>query len=361
MSWIGVSPIYIKQDDKRPTHIQTVFCKYLIEAVKQSTLIEDAKTDQEGAQATVELLKLVDELQVAVDSRESKRGWISSGRVLELLLANFLICRLLPFSVVDKTRKTFAESFDFLSDTFLAPVNVSVCRSIAPVISLPAITKVKGIITRAKADAMKDDSSKSAQKRLKEFRSAETQYLEEYDILRHNVGIPCLPVSEKSAGPDITIAAELKSDGRLAKLMFATKNFHKTKLAFSDIEDEVKKAFKYSDFDDGKTPAFQVPGILVIVCTKFGPELNGWLHQQGNDVATESGSPTADAPSMKWKLIRSSRGEDIPLASSGKSRDKVRRIGKLLPKGCQLVVLNEQATEELLTERVVSLLRDLSA
>jgi hypothetical protein len=338
MSWIGVNPIYIKQDDKRPTtHIQTVFCKYLIEAVKRSGLIKAADTGQEGAQATVELLRLVDELQQAVDCRESKRGWILSGRVLELLLANFLICRLLPFSVVDKTRKTFAESFDFLSDTFLAAVNVPACRSIAPGITLPTIIQV-----------------------------TKEEYLEEYDILRNNVGIPCLPMSEKSAGPDITIAAPFKNDGRLAKLMFVAKNYHTKQLTFSHIEDEVQKAFKYRDFH-GKTPAFQVPGVLVIVSTKLGPEVKAWLREQGDDVATDSDadSLTADVLSKKWKLVRSLRGTEdgvgnISVASSGAFDAKVRNIGTLLPEGCQLVVLNEDTTKELITERVVRLLNDLS-
>jgi hypothetical protein len=249
-----------------------------------------------------------------------------------------LICRLLPFSVVDKTRKTFAESFDFLSDTFLASVNVPACKSIAPVISLPTIIQAE-----------------------------RQKYLEEYGILQNNVGIPCLPVSEKSASPDITIAAPFKSDGRLAKLMFVAKNYHTKQLTFTRIEDEVQKAFKYRDFR-GKTPALQAPGVLVIVSTKLGPEVNAWLREQGDDVAADSDadSPAADVPSKKWKLVRSLRGAEdefggIPVASSDAIDAKVRNIGKLLPEDCQLIVLNEDATKELLTERVVRLLKDLSA
>jgi hypothetical protein len=365
LSWIGVNPIYIRHDEKRPTHIKTVFCKYLIQAIKRSGLDQIAKVDQ-GAKATVELLKLIEELQEAVDCRALKKGWIASGRVLELLLANFLICRLRPFSAVDENRKTFSFSFDFLSETLLASVVPTACVGdiIAPVISLPAITKVNGIITRAEANRIKDGDSKHDQKLLQEFQSAERQYLGEYDILQSNLGVPCLPVSENSAGPDVTIVTTLEGNVGLAKLMFAARNFLKTQLTFSDIEDAVKKAFKYRDFDDGNTPAFKVPGVLVIVSMNLGSEVKSWLNEGHLATDVVAVAPLR-ATTKKWKLIGSFPGLEggsyNSLVACGAFHAKAKSIGQLLPEGCQLVVLNEDATEELLTERVISLLRDVGA
>ena len=161
------------------------------------------------------------------------------------------------------------------------------------------------------------------------------------------------------------------------KLMFAVKNYHKEALNFSEVEDEVKKAFKYRDVDDGETPAFSVPGVLVIVSTNIGREVKSWLDDDC-DVDDVDSSPQW-TKKKNWKVLgppssdASSGPQEADPASASGSRtsrrdatphqydEKVIRIQGFIPEGCCLVVLNTQATIELLTERVISLLRDVNA
>ena len=162
------------------------------------------------------------------------------------------------------------------------------------------------------------------------------------------------------------------------KLMFAVKNYHKEALNFSEVEDEVKKAFKYRDVDDGETPAFSVPGVLVIVSTNIGREVKSWLDDDC-DVDDVDSSPQW-TKKKNWKVLgppnsdASSDPQEADPASASGSRTskrgatprqydvKVERIRRgSIPEGCCLVVLNAEATSELLTERVVRLLRDMNA
>jgi hypothetical protein len=378
MNWIGNCPIFIKQDDKVESHIQFLFCKYLIRALERSP--ETLKMTAEFKYA-LQLIVLVYELQKAVDNMGTLKGWISAGRSLELLLANILLGRFFSLPVADASFKTLAGCLDFLANTFLASHTVSSISSVAPFVFLPCITRVNNIMARKEViEALNANKAGAEDTRLTEFLKVEKQYRDEYNVLQSNIGIPCLPEGENSAGPDILIAVRIGGDDRLAKLMFAAKNFHKKELNFATIEDEVKKAFKYRDFDDGKTAAFRIPGVLVIVSTNIGSEVKSWLHEDFTFTASDSASigsaeyaagVTASRPAMKknWRTLESpSKGSgggcDRRSSEQGSTvirefHAKARNIEMLLPEGCQVVVLNQEATEDLLTERISRLLRNL--
>jgi hypothetical protein len=222
------------------------------------------------------------------------------------------------------------------------------------------MTREDASVLAEKRDEGKDLTPDETSK-LKMFETVKAQYLEEHKKLKNNVGAPCLPAKDPtSLGPDVILPVNLSGpsgekteNGDIVKLMLAAKTLSKKGLGFAAIRAEVENSFKYKAFDDGATEAFRSPAVLVIIATRVNKEVSAWL-DKGCENSTCSGSVANASPSnRKWRVL--GRGVSHNFSSSKGKRGvgkKGKEIEKLIPPGCQVVVLNEEATKYLITETV---------